>query len=303
MRMVEMRVLSSDGIHTLAGRVWLPDGQPRGLFQVVHGMVEHVGRYDAFLQEMAAEGYISFGHDNLGHGQTARNESELGFIAHRQGWKYLAQDVGVFADAVAAQYGPALPRFLMGHSMGAFIVRLAAAEEVRPEKLIVMGTGGPNPACPAGLALVRSLKVLRGERHISKLIYGLVFGSYNKRFEKGDKTLWLTGDPAVREQYAADPYCSFRFTVSAMEDLLMLNQKANSGRWFATMGRRQIPTLLVSGGEDPVGGYGKGVQTVYHRLQKAGAPVRIRLYEGYRHEILNDASRGQVIGDIKAFLA
>ena len=88
--MIEKKVFcapSSDGVHTLSGVVYLPDGEIRGLFQVVHGMTEHIARYDRFLSDMAAAGWISFGYDHLGHGRTASDDSELGYIAKRRGWE------------------------------------------------------------------------------------------------------------------------------------------------------------------------------------------------------------------------
>ncbi|MDY3924654.1 MAG: alpha/beta hydrolase, partial [Eubacteriales bacterium] len=128
----EMRVPSSDGIHTLAGRVYRPEGRVRGLFHVVHGMTEHIARYDPLFRRMAEDGYLCFGYDHLGHGATARDAGELGYIADRDGWRRLAQDVAVFADAAERRYAALWageecpPYFLMGHSMGSFVVRTTA---------------------------------------------------------------------------------------------------------------------------------------------------------------------------------
>lgn len=90
-------VPSSDGIHTLIGKTYIPEGKIKGLFHVVHGMTEHIDRYDGFMHEIAEQGYICFGYDHLGHGKTVNSTDELGFIAHKDGWNYLAKDVSVFA--------------------------------------------------------------------------------------------------------------------------------------------------------------------------------------------------------------
>jgi alpha-beta hydrolase superfamily lysophospholipase len=145
--MVEKRMLyvpSSDGIHTLSGVVYIPDGEIKGLFQAVHGMTDHIARYDRILSDMANHGWLSFGYDHLGHGQTAIDDSELGFISERNGDDLLAHDVKVFADAVKEEYGDH-PYYLMGHSMGSFVVRMAVKKYTTPNKLIIMGTSGPNP--------------------------------------------------------------------------------------------------------------------------------------------------------------
>ena len=304
----ELRVLSSNGTHKLAGVVFVPTTpKPVGFFQVVHGMTEYIGRYERFMSEMAEQGWICFGHDHLGHGHTVNNASELGFIAPENGADLLQRDVKRVADAVIKHYtseGTKLPYVLMGHSMGSFVVRLAVEKKyVAPDKLIVMGTGGPNPIAGVGLAFIGIIKACKGPRHISPFIDKMAFGGYNKKFDDGDSDprAWLTKDGGVREKYANDPFCNYKFTVSAMGDLIRLTKDANRGAWFKSL-PEGLPILLVSGRDDPVGDFGKGVETVCARLQKAGHPVTCRLYNGYRHEILNDASHDRVVADILDFL-
>lgn len=297
-------VPSSDGVHNLSGVVYLPDGEAKGLFHVVHGMTEHIARYDRFLSDMAAEGWISFGYDHLGHGKTADNDTELGYIAKQRGWELLAKDVKVFSDAVRAQFGnETMPLCLMGHSMGSFVARLAAARFVQPQRLIVMGTGGANPAAGVGLALIEVIKLFKGDKHISRLIDNIAFGGYNKRFggdDPEDPKLWLTNDETVRKAYYADPYCTFKFTVSAMGDLIRLIKYTNSAAWYKSI-PESLPVLLVSGEEDPVGNYGKGVREVESKLKKQGRAVTCILYKGARHEILNDFTYDTVRKDILEF--
>lgn len=294
-------VPSSDGVHQLVGKVYLPGSSPVGILHILHGMTEHIERYHAFMLEMAEAGYIVCGYDHLGHGHTARNASELGFIAATGGHDLLLRDVRTFSEQVRAEFGEGLPYVLMGHSMGSFIARMATEKYVTPHRLILMGTGGPNPVAGAGLALAGLIKACKGPRYISPFLDKMAFGSYNKRFPKEDALAWLTTDVEVRQRYAWDPFCSFSFTVSAMGDLIRLTKEANRFAWFTSL-PEGLPVLLVSGGEDPVGGYGQGVKAVCTRLQKAGHPVICHIYDGYRHEILNDACHGQVLKDILDFL-
>ena len=294
------KVLSSDKEHELSGHVYIPEGEPKGLFHVVHGMTEHISRYDGFMNEMAENGYIVFGYDNLGHGDTARDDSELGYIAKKDGWKRLVEDVHVFGEEMRQEYGSELPYILMGHSMGSFIVRLTATEFNFHDKLIVMGTGGPNPAAGAGLAVIGLTKKLRGERHVSPMVEKMAFGTYNERFGDDDKYSWLTKDKEVRDRYREDKFCTFHFTSSAMGDLIKLNSESNKKTWAAGMDKKK-PVLLVSGSEDPVGSYGEGVKKVCEMLKEEGVPMEMKLYPDCRHEILNDSCRGEVIKDILAF--
>ena len=304
MQIRDYSVPSSDGIHHLAGKIYIPDRAPVGILHVLHGMTEHIARYDVFMREMAEAGYLVCGYDHLGHGNTANAPSELGFIAETGGHDLLLRDVKAFSDAVRAEYGGNLPYILMGHSMGSFIARLAAEKYVKPHKLIIMGTGGPNPIAGVGLALIGIIKACKGPRHISPFIDKMAFGGYNKKFDDGDSDprAWLTKDGGVREKYANDPFCNYKFTVSAMGDLIRLTKNSNRSAWFKSLSEG-LPILLVSGRDDPVGDFGKGVETVCAKLQKAGHPVTCRLYDGYRHEILNDASHDRVVADILDFLS
>ena len=298
---IEKRVPSCDGIHELAGKVYLPEDEPKGLFHVVHGMTEHIGRYDAFMRAAAEAGFVCFGYDHLGHGRTAKDDSELGFIADKDGWRLLAEDVAVFADAMRAEYGDELRYILLGHSMGSFVVRTAAETSFIPDRLVVMGTGGPNPAVGAGLALLGTLRLLRGGRSYSAFAEKLAFGKYNERFaDENDPRSWLTKDTDVRATYSQDKFCTFRFTVSALRDLLKLTAFSNKKKWFKNIDK-SLPILLVSGSDDPVGGYGKGVTAVFDRLKAAGAQAEMKLYENCRHEILNDTSRAEATADILEF--
>ena len=296
-------VKSSDGIHTLAGVVYLPEGKAKGIYHIVHGMTEHIGRYNRIMTDLVGEGYICVGYDNLGHGYTAKDKSELGFIAPRKGWDHLARDVKVFSDAVRAKYGKDLPYYLMGHSMGSFIVRLSTERYISPDKLIVMGTGGPNPAAGVGLAVIEIIKLFCGKKHISKLVDKLAFGSYSKRFtdNDGDGGAWLTTDREVRRKYSEDDFCTFKFTVSAMGDLIRLMRYSNRRAWFKNISGN-IPLLLVSGQDDPVGNYGKGVQYVADTLKKEGKNCKCVLYKGARHEILNDFTYDDVKSEILQFI-
>ncbi len=299
-------VKSSDNIHTLKGVVYIPDGEIKGLFHVVHGMTDHIKRYDKIMTDMASLGYLTFGYDNLGHGETAEEYQDFGFIAKNGGHEFLAKDVKVFFDAVKQEFDKenSLPYFLMGHSMGSFITRYALSKHVKPTKYIIMGTTGKNPFANAGLALTGTIKLFRGDKYISTLIEKIAFGSYNKRFDGGakdDPSPWLTNDISVRNKYYADKYCTFKFTVSAIGDLIRLIKLTNINKWYKSL-PKDLPILLVSGDNDPVGNYGKGVLEVERKLIKNGIRAKAILYKTARHEILNDFCYEQVKQDLIDFI-
>jgi alpha-beta hydrolase superfamily lysophospholipase len=254
------------------------------------------------MREMAQNGFICFGYDHLGHGHTVSDESELGFIASSNGFEKLCKDVGIFAESVRNEYGRHLPYYLLGHSMGSFIVRLAAVKYIKPDKLIVMGTGGPNPVAGLGISVAKLIKRIYGENHVSPLLYSMAFGSYNAKFKaENDSKSWLTKDIGIRNKYKAEKLCMFKFTVSAMQDLITLNKNSNTKIWFESAAKI-CPILLVSGELDPVGENGKGVETVYNNLKSNGADVKLKLYKNCRHEILNDDCYKAVVNDILEFV-
>ena len=298
---LDKKILSSNGKNMLAGKVYLPNGEIKGYFHIVHGMTEYMGRYDKFMRVLAENGYIAFGYDHLGHGYTAKDDSELGFIAEKDGDDLLARDVKVFADAMKKEYGEH-PYYLMGHSMGSFVTRMAVKKYITPDKYIIMGTGGPMPILVFGLYLSRIIRTIKGPKHISKLIEALAFGSYNAKYkDENDPNSWLTTDKTVREKYAADKFCTFKFTVSAMHDLISLTYNANKNEWFKDVAKK-MPILLISGEDDVVGDYGKGVRLCEKKLRENGADVTVKLYKGYRHEILNDSSFSMTVNDIFRFI-
>ncbi len=292
---------SADGVHTLKGIAYIPE-KPLGILQISHGMAEHIERYDAFMHFIAENGFIACGHDHLGHGKTAQNDDELGFFAEKDGYKLVCDDVYAFGR-IMKQAFPKLPLILLGHSMGSFIARNTARTYPDAcDALIIMGTGGPNPASSAGLALTSAIRALRGPKHVSKLAYAAAFSTYNKRTNSKNPFAWLSRDENELKKHDADKYCMFSFTVSAMHDLIRLQALANSRDWFENI-RKNLPILLISGAEDPVGAYGKGVETVYEKLLDEGVTdVTRKIYPDMRHEILNEFNRENVYSDILSFL-
>ncbi len=296
------QILSSDGKNTLQGIMYIPNGEIRGIFHLVHGMTEYIDRYAPLFEQIASAGYLCAGFDNLGHGKTAK-DGDLGFIASKNGDKYLVQDVKVFADSIKQEY-PNLPYYLMGHSMGSFITRLAVSKYPDlADKYICCGTAGSNPAAGMGLMLCNIVKLFRGERAISPMLENIAFGAYNKRFEGLSKYDWLTKDREIIDKYAADKFCTFHFTVSAMHDLIKLIKDCNSSKWFESV-KNDLPMLLVAGDTDPVGNYGKGVKWVYDKLKATDKnDVTLFLYENCRHEIHNDTCKEKLTEDILRFIA
>ena len=300
--MQRFRFLSSDGKTQLAAYAIIPE-KPIVMVQISHGMCEYFERYQAFGEYLASRGVLVFGHDHLGHGHSASTHDDLGFTAHGGGAELLVRDVYSLSKHMKEQY-PTLPLILFGHSMGSFIARAVLEEHASLYKAaVICGTGGPDTPAGAGKLLATLMMVFKGERHRSKLLKSIAFAGYNKHFEKGcDKNAWLTRDVAVVERYNADPFCTYTFTLRAYHDLFTLVSCVSRKAWAGKL-PKDLPLLLVSGAEDPVGTWGKGVQKVAKRLQEAGiADLTLRLYPDMRHEILNEIDYETVWSEIAEWM-
>ena len=300
--MERFTVTSSNGTTQLAAYKLVPQN-PIAMVQISHGMCEYFLRYEGFAEYLANLGFLVFGHDHLGHGNSAPSPEDLGFIASSGGAGMLIEDVHLLSLEMKSQY-PHLPLVLFGHSMGSFISR--AVLEIYGEDYaasVICGTGGPETPAAAGKALASLLIKLKGERHRSRLLAGFAFAGYNKKYEKGcDKNAWLTRDTNLVERYNADPFCAYTFTLRAYRDLFRLVQHVSRKEW-AKKYPAELPTLIVSGEMDPVGDCGKGVKKAYESFLKAGMrDVSIQLYPELRHEILCEAERQTVFEDIFRWL-
>ena len=279
------------------------EGQsPKAVVQISHGMCEYIGRYTDFAAFLVQHGYAVCGNDHLGHGETGELAGEYGFFAEKDGRTFVLRDLKTM-NGLARRRWPGVPVILLGHSMGSFFARqFAVTYPDALDALILSGTSGPNPAAGAGIAVARLLVRVQGAHSRSALLKKLAFGTYLNRI-KAPRTPhdWITRDEAIVDAYAADPRCTYTFTNSAMLDLMTTLQAVSSQNWADRM-PRTLPVYLVSGEEDPVGDYGKGVRTVYEMLKRAGLErLEMKLYPGARHEMLNETNRAEVYEDLLAW--
>lgn len=287
----EFRFPSADGTTTLYGRTWAPEhGAPRAVLQLVHGIAEHIGRYDRFARFMSDHGYLVCAEDHLGHGNTPENAKDLGYTADKDGWVKMTDNVRALHERIAPQY-PGIPYFILGHSMGSFLTRSYLIRYPGTvDACALLGTGQqPESVLKAGLAACRLEQIRLGKRGRSKLLQSLCFGAYNSQFKPNrTESDWVCSVDEVVDAYIADPFCQVMPTVTLMRDMLTgirFNQQAEN---LAKMDKT-TPVFFLSGDQDPVGSNGKGVRAAYQSFLDAGCGhVRLKLYPGGRHEMLNE---------------
>jgi len=294
---------SSDGKSTIFSRVWEPDGDVKAVVQLVHGMAEHSARYTAFAEHLCSLGFAVGAEDHLGHGKTVEKEEDKGYFSGYEGFRYVVEDIHSLTEILQAKY-PGKPLIILGHSMGSFLVReylSTFAEDVNAA--VIMGTMGPGRPVGFGVFMAGLVAMIRGEKHKSKLLDKLSSGSNNKRIAKPcSKFAWLTKNEEVVKEYEADPDCGFIFTAYGFRDLFTMIGEINTPEWAKTI-PTDLPILLVSGGDDPIGDYGKGIRKVAGLLAVNGAKkLTVKLFPGDRHEILNETDKDEVYAYLDSWI-
>ncbi len=296
---------SKDGnteIHTME---WKPEGEVKAVLQICHGMMEYIRRYDEFAQYLCDRGYYVVGNDHLGHGKSVQAKTEYGFFNEKYGNACVLGDIHTLRMRSEKKY-PDVPYYMMGHSMGSSLLRQYIQMYGNGlDGAILMGvvTDHKKAELLAGKRLCRLMAVFRGWHYRSRLVDKMAIGSYNKKFKAArTKADWITSDPERLDAYAEDPLCSFMFTVNAYYSMFagMIAMQRKESVYMIPKG---LPILFVSGGDDPVGDFGRGVRKVYEKYRDAGIQdVSLRLYPGDRHEILNETDREQVYADLLDWL-
>ncbi|NNG35053.1 alpha/beta hydrolase [Nakamurella aerolata] len=279
---------------------WLPDGKPKAVVQIAHGMAEHSGRYQRFADRLTGTGYAVYASDHRGHGKTAQSQADKGYFTDRDGFATVVADLGLVGERARADH-PGLPFILFGHSMGSFLSRgYAIANGDKLDALVLSGTAAsPGLLGKVGRFIASVQARLRGRRHPSKLMNALSFGQYNKAFKPNRTEFdWLTRDPAEVDAYIADPDAGGIFTAGFYADLLGGLAAVNDDAQVAKI-PKSLPIYVVSGSLDPVGGNSKGVRQVADQLARAGVrDVSLKLWPGGRHEMLNETNRDEVMDDL-----
>ncbi|MDO4797737.1 MAG: alpha/beta hydrolase [Coriobacteriales bacterium] len=300
-----LRVTSTD-LHTqLRMVVWEPNTNVRGVVQLVHGMAEHIMRYDRFAQFLAEKGYLVVGHDHVGHGQSVDSPDDWGCLPVEHGKEILVGDVGRVRRKTLQIASVQHPYFLFGHSMGSFVVRsyISTCGEGL-EGAIICGTGHVPPAASrAGNVLARRIAKRHGERYVSKRLNDLSIGAYAKAVPNARTQLdWLSYNEQNVDDYIADPQCGFAFSAGGNATLTALTGEVCTSACCKRM-PPQLPLLYIAGDGDPVGDMGKGVRKAVQMALNAGSQdVTCTIYEHMRHEILNEDDSQRVFNDIATWM-
>lgn len=300
-------ILSSDNIHYLHHDFFEPNNEVtevKATLLIVHGMAEHSGRYADFAQFLANNGIAVATYDQLGHGLTVKTEVDFGFFGEEHPVQSLLKDVIVMADTLKSRY-PNVPHFVMGHSMGSFIVRNVLKHHAHNfTGAILMGTADANPLTKVLLPVNKILAIIASRQPNTMLAKAMnkILNAKLKNRTSPSEFAWLSENAANITAFEADPMTGFEFTNNGFMTLFTLMEAGLNKGWATTI-PKSFPMLFISGKEDPIGNMGKGIRKIVTRLNKQNFHnVDIQLYPKMRHEPLHEKDNQTVYQDILAWI-
>ena len=300
MQSTEFQHRVGGGMHALV-RCWRPDVPARAVVQIVHGMAEHSGRYGRLAQALTGRGYAVYAHDLPGHGAHAQLR---GHFADRRGWRVAISSIRE-VQRLAQREQAGRPHFMIGHSMGSFLVQHFIADSGASLAGAVLSatTGDFGPLRRVGLGLIRAEAAIYGRRHPSRLGELISFKGFNRRFRPARTAFdWLSRDAAEVDKYVADPHCGFRCTTGLWIDLLEAGGRITHENRLRRI-PKTLPVLLIAGDEDPVSNGPRGPRSLERLYLGVGLrDVTVKVYPGARHELLNEVNRDEVTADLVAWL-
>lgn len=278
---------------------WIPEGEVKGIVQIVHGIAEYVERYDDFAAYLNSRGLLVVAEDHMGHGKSICEATPIGCF--NGGWHTAVKDTYRLLKNTMEEF-PGVPFILFGHSMGSFMARtiLARHPGCGISGAIICGTAWmPGAVIGAGKLLADMICKKNGEQNSSQLLQNMMFGGYNKKIEHPRTACdWLTRDNKIVDAYVEDPLCGFVPSAGLVRAMMEGLQYIQDGKNLDAM-RKDLPIYFIAGGDDPVGGYGAGVRQAAEEFKKHGMErVDVKIYPLCRHEIHNEINRRDVFEDV-----
>lgn len=303
MKKITGKFPSASGLCDVHFYIYTP-GKPKAVLMLSHGKSEYLERYECFAKFLCGNGIALCGNDHIGHGKSVSDESMYGYFGKERGYINMVRDLHRMRRIVDKRF-PNIPKILMGHSMGSFLARiyLAKYSEDKWNAALIMGTAGSMPGSPIFSKMINVLEKLKGSelpQESSEKLFAKIYGLRveNKRTPND----WLSRDPENVDRFNNDPHCQHPFTMAGFRDLMDAMLFCNSNTVIENT-PKDVPIMFMSGGMDPIGEYGDGVQKAIDKYIKYGCNVsRVHIYKDARHELLFELNRGEVLNDILEFI-
>lgn len=277
---------------------FIPEKDYKVVLQISHGLVEHKRRYYEFIEYLVKNNFAVYINDHYGFGEN-KIKGVVGCYDRLKVWEKLVDDLFLL-NTIIRKENRSKKVVLLGHSMGSMLARRYVQRYKGIDGLILSGANG-KPFLNEIVALLISLfeTSFFGRKHLSKILFFLQFGSYNLYFNNEEKLFsWLSSDREKVLDYKNDPYCGVPVSSAFFLDMILGYFRLSK---FENIKKtdKNLPILFISGKNDPVGNFGKGVLESFNLYKKAGLKnVSVKFYENKRHEVLNETNRYEVYDDI-----
>ncbi len=292
MKKTEFNYLSADKKTIIHGVLWEPEQKPTAILQIAHGITEYIDRYQDIAEFFNEKGFVVCGNDHLGHGQSVDPAAPLaGYFGSKGSWRFVEEDVKTSALMIKNRF-PGIPHCLLGFSLGSFAVRCLLGDWPElTDMAILAGTGQMKNAEISIAQIIVKMEEFRmhDDRNDTPLIHKLSMETYNKQYAPCRTTAdWLCANPDAQDAYLADPQCGDGFTISSFRELLSAMKACSTEAHLSHMDP-SVPVLFISGKEDAVGNFGKGVQKAADMFTNAHiSDVTVKFFEEMRHDIFHE---------------
>lgn len=295
---------SADKMTKIHAVEWLPEGKPKAILQIAHGVSEHILSYNDFAKYLVDKGIVVVGNDHIGHGTSLSPNKRAMHFGPKGSWKYVVEDANTCVKIMKEKY-PDIPYCILGFSLGSYLLRTYLIDY--PENIdagIIMGTG-QVPSFQIALAKIVANNEAKkvGEDHTTPQINKLTFGEYNKAFSPNRTPCdWLCSNNESLDKYLDDPLRGGDMSAGLFREMLSGMAYTGKIKNISKM-NKEIPLLFISGDMDLVGDKGKGVKKAISLYKKAGVKdTELKLYKDLRHDILHEVNCKEVFNDIYNWL-
>ena len=295
------------GLHqyNVHGVIYMPDnGYANKVIHVVHGMTEHMGRYEQFAKDLTDYGVAVAGFDLRGHGKNSGSPECASFISGQKletdyGWERSVDDIRQQKDVIK-KYLPKAEYYLLGFSLGSFLVRecLNTVNMGKINGVILVGTGYQPSIVTGIMRLIAKSQIAKADvGGTTNLIRTLAFSTYNKEFDcdgNGCGMEWLCSDTEQLALYMQDQLVRPDIAADLFYEMLGGMHRTNKKKQSKYINNiKYAPVLLISGSDDAVGSMGKGIDDVAKVLRINGFnSVKKLVLKKARHDVFHEYSNG-----------
>jgi len=292
------------------GHSWLTGKKPKANIMICHGMAEHSTRYADFAKYLTEKGYDVYAVDHVGHGLNVSMKKDTKYQYGM--WPEDGFDVAIKQLLELTNYirkTSDAPILLFGHSMGSFVAQgFYQRNSEMIDGVVFCGSSANNSTYKMSSKLVSVMKVFR-TKEMRNRVCPLLVNAGNSTFNKGLKPFadgydsvnkWISINEDNVKKYDMDPECGFKCSFNFYYSLFKGQQEIFKAKNLKNI-KNKCDVYIISGANDPVGGYGENVIKLRDYYLTGQSNVEMKIYPGVRHEILNEDIHQEVYKDVADF--